>query len=164
KVPMQWINPDLLNRGAAHPRIGSLPPTPLGLTNPLPVGRQIGRARKTVPLHKRFRQPDRVAVFALPIAPEPTHGATQDMTGQTGHPHPRQDEEARVINHLAQSVSPLSRCPAYELVAGDALPSGRSKEQTRHILSRTGLHQVLEIFTHDPQPQIMVLAQVLVKP
>ena len=86
------------------------------------------------------------------------------MTGQTGHLYPRQDQEPRVINHLTQPLSPLGRRPADELVAGGALPSRRSKQQARHILSVTGLHQILEIFADYAQPQIMVPSQVLVHP
>jgi hypothetical protein len=58
----------------------------------------------------------------------------------------------------------LGRRPADELVAGGALPSRRSKQQARHILSVTGLHQILEIFADHAQPQIMVPPQVLVHP
>ena len=57
---MPGIHENLFNRGAAHPRVRPLAPAAAGGAQPLPVGRPIGRARKTLAVHERFHQPDRV--------------------------------------------------------------------------------------------------------
>jgi len=48
-----------------------------------------------------------MAVLRLPVAAQPLADAAQDVTGQVRHPHPGQDEEARVIGRPRQPVSLL---------------------------------------------------------
>ena len=83
-------------------------------------------------------------------------GKKAEKGGKEDAQNYRQDEKARVVSHLPQSLGALGCAPTNELVAGRALPGGGSKEQARQILPCGALDQILQILAHHAQPQIMV--------
>ncbi len=127
---------------------------------PLPVGRAITGARKSIPLHKRFHPLHGMTVLFHPIPPQSRRGQTQKVAGQMRHANPRQNEKPAVVGQTAQAGSPTLLLPADELIAGGDFPGRRAKEQTGPRLIGRAPDQLSDVLARRPAiAQVMRLSQ-----
>ena len=132
KVPCQQIDIDVLDRHA-QAVIPILARPPLRRAHRLPVRRPIHRAAKPVALHEGFDQRDRVAVFGLPIGPEPPPHPPQNPTAQARHAYPRQQQKSS-IGVLIQpplyvGLKAIKARPPIDRLQGDEAAGRRGEAQ-----------------------------------
>ena len=78
---------------------------------------------------------------------EPPRHAAEQVRGQVRHPHPRQDQEARVVGEEADVLPPRLRRPADEPVAAAQVPRRRRPGQAGERPAPR-VHQVLQVLAH----------------
>jgi hypothetical protein len=97
---VEWIKKHLLGRHRVlMPAI--LPPPALGGPDRPPVGGPVTRPGKSPSLHECLQPFQSVPIFFLPIRCNPATDQPQNMTGQTGHPHPGQNQKTAVVGDAA---------------------------------------------------------------
>jgi len=74
------------------------------------------------------------------VHPAPVHSEAfgvlgQDGRGEVGHPHPVQDQKARVVGDVRQAPLTQVLGPAQQAIAGCTAPSGCRRGQERHALA-----------------------------
>ena len=77
-------------------------PSACSPTNSEPVGRPVAGAMKTLPIDKSFQIIKRMMIKSLPILGQMLYHSPQDVRGQAGNPHPRQDEKPSVAGNQGQ--------------------------------------------------------------
>ena len=86
------------------------------------------------------------------------------MTGQVPHPHPRKDQEARVVRQQRKVAFTRGAIPADKGVAAAGFPRRRTKQHTGQQPSRTVADQDFEVLPHATlMTQIMVVMQQVVE-
>src|ERR1035438_9686126 len=99
----------------------------LGLAQANPIGGSVASARKALPVHEGFQQPNWLPILGLPVLADAPADLAQNVAGQMRHPDPGEDEKTRVVDDPSQLAGALQGTPANPLVPHRALP--RSEER-----------------------------------
>ena len=105
-----------------------------GPSHPLPVGRPVAGALVPGALDEGLQQHRGEAVALLPVGGQTARRHAQHLGGQAGTVHPRQDQEARVVDHPVQPAAPLRIGPADVALPVGQPPGGGGEADQRHAL------------------------------
>ena len=122
--PVEGHGVDLLRRLPALPR-----PAAGGLADAGPVGRAVAGAVVARGVDEGLHQHRSAAVALLPLPRQALRRHPQRARGQVVHPHPREDQEARVAQRQVQPPPALARVPADPFVPRRQLPRRRLEQQ-----------------------------------
>ncbi len=87
-----------------------------------------------------------VAVALLPVLGQAACGDGQDLRGEPLGLHPRQDQEARVVDDALQVVLPLLMVPADEALAiGQRPGAGAEAEQGHELIASASVDVVTDL-------------------
>ena len=130
-------------------------------SHPLPVGRTINRAPKTLLFDKGLQQHDRMPIFGS-ASPGRSGPATRPkiQLPKCRHLDPRQNQKTRVVGYQRQVLLPLLGGPADKPVPVLTLPGRRPENQASQGTLLPIPHDVLQVLSHRPaKAQIMKLGQ-----
>src|SRR5574337_12491 len=126
--------------------VGVLPP-PVRLADHDPVGRSIAGAAKPLRIDESLQQMNRVRIDLLPVARHPPRHLSEDVRSQMRYPHPRQNQEPRVVGDQMNVAPPRPLVPANEPVAAAQMPWRTRPRQARNRLAAR-FDQILQVLTY----------------
>ena len=92
----QRISQNLFDRPVRHVAVGLLAAS-RRLAQQHPVGRAVTGSAESLRIHERLQKVNRMPVHPLPVVGDPRRHAAQNVRRQVLHPHPRQNQESRVV-------------------------------------------------------------------
>lgn len=113
---MEGIEPDRLGPAMVAITVALLPAS-LGDPHRNPVRRPVAGALEACCVDEGLGQEHAVAPDVAPVGIESAQVGGEDLGGEVGHPDPRQDQKACVVDHPGQSLLAGGIIPAQEAVA-----------------------------------------------
>ena len=126
EVGHERVNPDALYRLCVVMQGVELA-APLRVTEVLPVGGPVASAGEARLFDEGFEQDWPIRITSVPVLCQAPGDQGEDAGGEITAIDPRQDEEARVIDHEVQSAPALLAGPADRHVARFGFPGARAK-------------------------------------
>src|SRR5271170_2726473 len=143
EVGHQRVDPDALDRLCAAMQGVELAAT-LRVTEVLPVGGLIASAGEAWLFDEGFEQDWSIRITSEPVLCQALADQGEDAGGEITAIDPRQDEEARVIDHEVQTAPALLAGPADRHVARFGLPGARAKAEGGYDMAR-GTDEVAQL-------------------
>jgi len=133
--------------GSRRPMVDIPFTSTLGEPHLNPVGGLIAGALKSLGIHKGLQKDEGMVIDSLPVPGEDSGHSAQQVRGQRGNLHPRQDEEASILGDEMEVSISVSGLPSDELIPTGHLPGGSAPAQTGQRAPLMKNH-VLEVFPH----------------
>src|SRR6266704_2854823 len=140
-VPAQWKHEDGFLRDAGS--MMAIHPSSSGsFSNTNPVGSTIAGSEESKRIDESLQEHRLVAIMLGPVVDDLAGGARQNGRCQSLHAHPRQNQEAAVVDDILQVPSALGRVPTNPLIAGGHRPGWTRPLKASEYLTRSGLEEV----------------------
>ena len=126
ELAIKWIDPNAFFRQVALMVYVELAAALCG-ADADPVGGLVGDASKAGLLDEGLEQDGSIAIVRLPVTGDGARCSCQDGRGQVSTLDPRQDQEARIVDHSMQVLLPLAGAPADEAITRPGFPGGSAE-------------------------------------